>query len=46
MKVQRLFLVREVHHKWLMVEVVSPKSYICMIWIRYSLCLYESARCV
>nr|DAS88393.1 MAG TPA: hypothetical protein [Bacteriophage sp.] len=38
--------MREVHYKRLMVEVVSPKSYNNMIWIRYSLCLYESTRCV
>ena len=26
-------------------EVVSPKLYICTIWIRYSLCLHESVGC-
>nr|DAT20655.1 MAG TPA: hypothetical protein [Caudoviricetes sp.] len=37
--------MRVVHYKRLIVEVVSPKLYICTIWIRYSLCLYESTRC-
>nr|DAJ60973.1 MAG TPA: hypothetical protein [Caudoviricetes sp.] len=35
--------MRVVHYKRLIVEVVSPKSYIFYtIWIRYSLCFSES----
>nr|DAS57508.1 MAG TPA: hypothetical protein [Caudoviricetes sp.] len=37
--------MRVVHYKRLIVEVVSPKLYENIIWIRYSLCLHESARC-